>query len=450
MTGPDTRRTGRRTGVVVLAAVTVLLLALPAVAAPQAEDPRDRAAIKVATIADDLNIGNVVPTWGAQIPKIVFDGEWYYVATLDGNGFTHPWNARIWKSQDGQEWEQVVEMSNHTVYQPPALVFDQYDRLHLHLPCYTDQECYPGVEPAPGGPLGVVYTIRLTFGERLDDGSIDFSTFEDDTIRTGETERYYMGVAVDETRRYIYSAYAVNGWDLRLNVEDTTTGTEVTHAIGSPPPGYAYLYPRIAPGKDGEVYLSFMRYVLGSPTSAHIDQALLWKSTDNGATFPDKVVLASEPNPDGADNWVDATDVTVGPDGEVHTIFFVRSEGESTVRYQRGMDGEQVDIGPFGNHSQIVANDDGLLVFSSEGRSLLVGTSADGESWNTTHYPIAGVDAALWPNMLRASSGSAMPRGAQGHEAQEMLMAARSPGAAVYDTLLRVRYLPHVASVTGD
>lgn len=440
------RRTRRPAGALLLAALLTVLLALPSVAAPQPENPQDRSVVKVDTIADDLGVGNVVPTWGAQIPKLVFDGEWYYVTTLDGDGFAHPWEARIWKSPDGETWEEAVSMPA-TVYQPPALVLDERNRLHLHLPCYTGDECYPGVEEAEGDPLSVVYTVRLAFDDRLEDGSIDFTSFEDYSIREGESERYYQGVAVDPTGRYVYAAYAVAGWDLRFQVHDTLTGEDTTHEIASPPPGYAYLYPRIAPGPDGEVHLSFMRYVLGTPTSAHIDQALLWKSTDGGATFPERRVLASQPDPDGSDNWVDAADVTVGPDGEPHTVFHVTEDGESTLRYQRGLDGEPVDVGPLGNHSQIVADDDGVRVFSSAGRSLLVATSDDGESWDNAAYPIEGAQSVMWPNLLRASSGSDMARGHAGHGGEEMLMAAQSEGSSVFDTLVKVRYRARVAEM---
>src|SRR4051794_34138845 len=77
--------------------------------------------VRVDVVADDLHVANVFPTWGAQIPKVVYDGHWYYAATLDGEGTQYPWKARIWKSRNGRDWTQAFELPGH-VYQPPGLV----------------------------------------------------------------------------------------------------------------------------------------------------------------------------------------------------------------------------------------------------------------------------------------------------------------------------------------
>src|SRR5690606_15871831 len=131
----------------------------------------------------------------------------------------------------------------------------------------------------------------------LPDGSVDFTRYTDHTVRTPNAERYYQGMAVDPTGRYIYTAYAVNGWDLYVNQFDTVTGTDVhTTRIGTPPAGHAWLYPRVQPGtRPGEVYLSFSQYVLGTPNSAYLDGVTLWHSTDFGRTFGEQEYLATKP-----------------------------------------------------------------------------------------------------------------------------------------------------------
>lgn len=421
----------------------VVLIALAAIAAPiAAAVTSDK--VESTVIAGDLAVANVVPTWGSQIPKIVYDGRWYYAATLDGEGSQYPWKARIWKSRNGSGWTQAYELTGN-VYQPPGLLVDSAKRLHLQVGCYTGAECYPGVSPAPGPELGAVYTVRLVFATHLPDGSIDFSRFADHTLRSGITERYYQGLAVDPTRRFIYSAYAVNGWDLWFNAFDSETGEDVhSTLIGSPPAGRAWLYFRVQPGTEpGEVYVSFVQYVLGTPNSAYLDAVLLWRSTDGGRTFPEKTTLASEPNADGNQNWVDATDITVDSQDVVHAIFFKRSGGVSNLFYQRGMNGSPIAIGPLDNHAQIAIGKSGeRFVFSNQGPNLIVARSLDGLQWGIQPHTAEGMAAVYWPNLLQRRSGSETPPSFAKRSGFEMMLAGKRPGDSAFTTLLLMRFAP--------
>ncbi|PZF84251.1 hypothetical protein [Jiangella anatolica] len=426
-----------------------LLLAVATVAAAiagptgAAADPDPPAVVRASVVSDELAVTNVVPTWGAQIPKVVYDGHFYYATTLDGDGAQYPWSAQVWRSRDGAGWTPVLRLPGH-VYQPAGLLVDGEGDLHLQVACYTGAECYPGVAPAPGGELAAVYPVRLEFTERNADGSVDFADFTDHTIRAAGSERYYQGLAVDPSGRYLYSAYAVDGWDLWINVFDTVTGADVhTSKVASPPAGRAWLYPRVQPGTaPSEVSLTFSQYVLGGPNSAYLDAALLFSSDDGGRTFGHQEVLTSNPAPDGDGNWVDASDLTVGPDGDVHTVFYRRDGGVGTLYYQRGLDGDQVPVGPLDNHSQILVAPDGRIsVFSSEGAALAVATSADGVDWTIERHTVPGVAAALWPNLLGARQGSRVPPGFGGRRPTVgMLMAGQTSGDAAFHPLLFVRY----------
>lgn len=428
-----------------LAAATVAAVAavLAGAGGSAAADPDPPAVVRASVVSDDLAVTNVVPTWGAQIPKVVYDGHFYYAATLDGDGAQYPWSAQVWRSRNGTLWTPVLRLPGH-VYQPVGLLVDGEGDLHLQVACYTGAECYPGVEPAPGADVGAVYPVRLEFTDRNPDGSVDFADFTDHTIRTAGSERYYQGMAVDPTGRYLYSAYAVDGWDLWINVFDTVTGEDVhTSKVGSPPAGRAWLYPRVQPGTaPGEVSLSFSQYVLGTPNSAYLDAALLFSSGDGGRTFGHQEVLTSNPAPDGDGNWVDASDLTVGPDGDVHTAFYRRDGGVGTLYYQRGLDGDPVAVGPMDNHSQILVGPDGKIsVFSSEGAALVVATSTDGVDWSIERHTIPGVVGALWPNLLSARQGSRVPPGFDSRRPTVgMLMAGQTSGDPAFHPLLFVRY----------
>jgi hypothetical protein len=397
--------------------------------------------LRADVVADDLGVANVVPTWGSQIPKVVYDGHWYYAATLDGAGSQYPWKARVWKSRNGQDWAQAAELPGH-VYQPPGLAVDARGDLFLQVGCYTGASCYPGVSPAPGADLGAVYTVRLLFRDHNADGSVDFGRFDDLSIRQGTTERYYMGMAVDPTGRYVYTAYAVNGWNAWFNVLDTQTEQDtLTRKVGSPPAGRAWLYFRVQPGLEpGEVYLAFEQYVLGTPNSAYLDAALVLKSTDGGHSF-EQHVLASSPNTDGNQNWVDSSDVTVDANDQVHAIFYVRKDGVPTLYYQQGLEGTPVAVGPYDNHSQLLVRPNGdRLVFSTDNAGhLVVARSADGSAWTAQSYAL-GDYQAFWPNLLEARSGSLTPPGLGGGDRAALLLAARQPGSSAFTTLLLVRY----------
>lgn len=423
-------------------ATFVCLVALAAAAGASATTgivvPPD---LRADVVSSDLGVANVVPTWGAQIPKAVYDGHWYYVATLDGAGTSYPWKARIWKSRDGESWTQAAVLPGH-VYQPPGLAVDGAGDLFLQVGCYAGAACYPGVAPAPGPDLSSVYTVRLLFRTHEPDGSVDFSRFDDYTLRQGTTERYYMGMGVDPTGRYVYTAYAVNGWDVWFNAFDTVTGNDtLTTKVASPPAGRAWLYFRVQPGvKPGEVYLAFEQYVLGTPNSAYLDAALLLKSTDGGRTF-EQHTLATSPDTDGNLDFVDASDITVDANDELHIVYYVRKNGVQTLYYQRGIDGTPVPVGALDNHSQLLVQPDGTrLVFTTSNTGeLVVARSGDGEAWTSQTYALGGYQM-FWPNLIESRSGSKPPPSLGVGERAAMLLAGRRPGENAFTTLLLVRY----------
>lgn len=434
----------------VAAALLAALVAITVAPHPVAGTPAGRAgSVQTSVVSDALRVTNVVPTWGAQIPKVVYDGRWFYAATLDGDGAQYPWSARVWKSPDAQAWTEVVHLPGY-VYQPVGLLVDGAGRLQLQVACFLGASCYPGVAPAPGADLAGVYAVRLTFADRLADGSVDFGRFTDHSVRTATPagagpERYYQGLAMSRDGRYLYTAYAVDNWDLHVNVFDTVTGTDLhTTRVGSPPTGRAWLYPRVQPGASpGEVYLSFSQYVLGTPNSAYLDGATLWRSTDFGRSFGTRTYLTENPTPDGDGNWVDASDITVDAAGEVHAVFYRRDAGVGTLYYQRGVTGTPVAVGPLDNHSQLVVRPDGTrVVFTSSGASLVVARSTDGVHWTRTTHPVDGVAQALWPNLLQDRSGSRTPPGydAPGRPATGMLMAGQLAGQSAFQPLLYVRF----------
>ena len=212
----------RKLVVLLLAAVAAAIAAGPGAAA----DSR----VEVSVITDSLHVSNVVPTWGAQIPKIAYDGQWFYAVSMDSDDDAkYPWRGLVYKSRDGVHWTVAVEMrdpsstyvcttcgstqpSHGLIYQPPALLFDNQRRLHLQAGCWNGGECYPGVPSAPGDHTAI-YTLRLVFSDRLPDGSIDFTRFADRSLRETTPGRaadlaLLPGPLTRPDRRYVYAAFA--------------------------------------------------------------------------------------------------------------------------------------------------------------------------------------------------------------------------------------------------
>jgi len=408
--------------------------------------------ITSAPVSTTIGTTNVTPMWGPQIPKVVYDGQWYYTTTLDGTGTQHPWNAKIWKSSDGVSWT-LVKTLNAWVYQPPGLILDSGNRLWLVVPCYTGGECYPGVMPKAGGSQQYVYLVRLQFTSKLGDGSFNFSSWNDHSDRSATAERYYGGLAIDTlSRRYVYHAYSKNGWPLYFSKFDTWTNTEATNQIATPGTNEAYLYPRVRPGTvSGEVWLLFNQTYTNTGNSATIFGVQLWRSTDGGATFPtnQRFMVASCPNPDGVDNWCDAADLVIDANDRPHVLYFKRTSGVSHLYYWKGnagsvfLPGSPVDLGPYDNHSQIAtigANGTKFVFahnFSTNDNVLRVLRSPDGATWTTETFAVPNNDRIYSPNVMRPESGTFH---SQGTNIFQMLLSGRPPGGSVYSRLEFLKY----------
>ncbi|WDZ82656.1 hypothetical protein [Micromonospora cathayae] len=420
-----------------LTAVVTLLLATAS--------PATASATTVAAVSTTIGTTNVTPMWGPQLPKVVHDANsgWYYTATMDGSGSAYPWQARIWKSPNGTSWTLAATL-NQYVYQPPALLLDSGNRLWLTVPCYTGGQCYPGVTPLAGGVNQYVYLVRLQFTTVLGDGSLSLTTWNDHSVRTTSAERYYGGIAIDDDRRYVYHAYSRSNWDLYVARFDTWTNTETVTYVASPGVNEAYLYPRVRPGTaSGEVWLSFNQTELNTGSSATIHGVQLWRSTDGGATFPSRFMVASCPSPDGTANWCDAVDLVIDGANAPHVLFYKKISGVSHLYYWKGnagsvtLPGSPVDLGGYDNHAQIVLGAAGeRFVFGTLAGApdnvLRVLRSTTGTSWSTETHAVSGADRTYSPNLMRRESGSFHTNGS---EIFRMLLSSRPSGGSVYSRL---------------
>lgn len=413
------------------------LLLLAAFAAPAGAAGGARSSVTQAVVTDALQVGNVVPTWGQMIPKLVFDGSWYYATVLDGELYAYPWNGKVYKSPDGVNWSVAAEFSGNTTYQPPGLLLDHKRELHLLVGCYVDaaKPCFPGFTTDNAGAVDFHHVV---FREKLADGSFDLTTHDDYSLL--DTPNYYMGLAMDKTGRFLYAVYSVDTWDLHVAVFDTVSNTYVHRGlVGTPPASRAWLYAKVVPGnKPGEVHVLVGQYVLGSPNSAVYDQVLLLQSTDNGASWSAPHVVTSVENPDGYQRWVDRSDLAIDASGGVHLLYYRKSDADpqNTLFYQDGLNGSPVGLGIGDNHSQLwIAANGERFIFTTSGTALVVLRSADGVSWEREEHAVTGPRNIYWPTLVTRQTGSVT------HQREMvMLVAGQGPQGPAFSHLLMLTY----------
>jgi hypothetical protein len=91
----------------------LLVFLLTAAAAAFAAGPAGAAdsRIQVSVITGQLHVSNVVPTWGAQIPKVAYDGRWFYAVWMDSDDDAkYPWRGLVFKSPDAEHRTVAVDM----------------------------------------------------------------------------------------------------------------------------------------------------------------------------------------------------------------------------------------------------------------------------------------------------------------------------------------------------
>jgi len=369
-----------------------------------------------------------------------------YAVTLDGTGTQHPWNAKIWKSQNGTTWT-LAKTIGPWVYQPPSLLLDSGNRLWLELPCYTGGSCYPGAQVLAGSAMQYVYLQRLRFSTKGGDGAFDFINWSEHSVLTTTGERYYAGLAIDPTRRYLYHAYSKAGWGLFFSKFDTTTNIETTSQIGFPGAGEAYLYARVRPGTAaGEVWLYFNQTYTGQ-LSTSIFGVQLWRSTDYGATFAQaqKFMVASCPTPTNV-NWCDNSDLAIDSNNVPHVLFYKDIAGVSNLYYWKGtagsvmLPGSPVNLGAYENHAQIAAYGTGdKFVFATDSISgnnqLRVKRSPTGATWTTESLAVPNAGVIYSPNVLRPESGTFH---SQGTNIFKMLLSSTAVGTTTPFSKLQI------------
>jgi hypothetical protein len=189
------------------------------------------------------------------------------------------------------------------------------------------------------------------------------------------------------------------------------------------------------------VWLLFNQTLLGTGSSATIYGVQLWRSTDGGVTFPQnqRFMVAYCPNPDGVNNWCDASDLAIDGNDAPHVLFYKKIGGVSHLYYWQGspgsvtLTGSPVDLGAYDNHSQLQlgASDERFVFATAATSDFSVLRSTNGTVWTTQVFPVSGTSEVYSPNLLRKESGT-FPLATN---VFAMLLSERPTGSSVFSRL---------------
>jgi hypothetical protein len=467
------RQRGMRTSCHVPAAACTAIVLLWLAVPPHAFAARG-AKLMMIPITRSLSVSEDSPTWGTQIPKIVYDGRWFYVLVIDHVGAAdHNWGARIFESRDGRHWSQAFVLrdpatGNGFVYQPLGLLLDRRNRLHILGGCFTGGECYPGVAPAKHGEI---YTLHVVLSDRARNGAILFARPKDLSIRTpmadgSPVETVYQGLSVDPAGATIYQATSdlslhslwMRRWDA---VGDHLIASDHVGDYPGPSPdapcGRALLYPQVRPYPRGTSVLLTFKQLLLCNRPGDADAVISWRSDDGGRSFGVRTALVRLAHADGVTSWVNNADSTVDQYGVPHFIYYVKREepptGYGAMYYQRGLFGRPARIGTGPGYGQLVARADRTaVVFTAQpnnyvtpvqGASFIVLTqSRDGKRWSRRVRPLPGYYAMDRANLLSRNSGTRLAPDGSLSGCYDMIVPAQRRDHGPFSTLFFVRWCP--------
>ena len=340
------------------------------------------------------------PTWNAHLPKLAGDEVFFYAAHTYYADSTANRLTTILRRPVDQPGAWKVSAQLSYPHQPPGLVMDTQDRLHMVFVCQRpgaeDVTCFQG----GAGTAGLVRRFyHLIFSAHHADGSLKFDTYANYNEWAADTNGYLgVGTTVDG---YTWWSLADSAWTRKVQwwLDGNSYGTPDSISVA---PDYL-LYPIHAAHPDkghDERVLYGGRFDPAAGNNAAYSSSMAW----SGPTALNGLKLLIERKPPvpvpGAINAY-PSDVEYGPGGILHLLSYMpKGNGICTelVRYADGLSNppQILDVGCVGNYSKLHIRDDGTLhiLATAAGAAVTLGTSTDsGNIWTWQTVPIEGLPA---------------------------------------------------------
>jgi hypothetical protein len=338
------------------------------------------------------------PTWNAHLSKLVGDAHFLYAVHTYYPSEVASRLARIMRrpaATPGATWTEVARVSYP--HQPPGVVMDTAERLHLVFECLrpgaADVECFPG-GAGTGGLASRFY--HLVFAARDAGGALRFDTYANVSEWTAETNGYDgIGTTPDGITWW---SLADSSWQRVVQWWSSTTSFGTSSVLSQPP--YYLLYPLHAAHPQlgaAELILYAGEFdPAGGANASYVASQAFAGSTAGLAPLIERVA----PDPVAGQTNAFPSDVAYGPDGVRYLLSYRRSvAGQCTelIRYADLAAAPTIkEIGCRGNYATLhVASSRTLYVLDAgSGATVRLSRSDDdGTTWTAADVPLTGLPA---------------------------------------------------------
>jgi hypothetical protein len=339
------------------------------------------------------------PSWNAHLPKLTGDARYLYA--VHTHFPTAPVSARfaaiLRRPRDGTDlpWTEVARVTH--VHQPPGVVMDTMNRLHLVFDCLregaADVTCFPGGAGTGGVPSRFYHLI---FNARDAAGALRWDTYLNHNEWTAHSNGYH-GLATLPDGATVWSlADSVWGRQVQWWLSSTQYGT--LSALSRP--GVYLLYPILVPGTERSGLLLYAgEFDPSGGTNAGYLASTAFQGTLASGLRP---WFRRTPTTPAAPGTVGAfpSDLVSDREGGYYALSY-RAEGPSqcTELLRFGPDlaltPTVTPIGCFETYARLQVSRDGrlYLLAAAGARAFRVGVSADrGARWRFLTVPVTGLE----------------------------------------------------------
>lgn len=353
-------------------------------------------AMTVALIAAGPDRQTTPPTWNANLPKLVADGQYFYAAhTHFTADVATRYAAILRRARSGGAFSEVARINY--VHQPPGIAFDAQDRLHLVFDCLRPAgqpvTCFAG-GAGTGGLTSRFY--HLVFSARDAQGALRFDTYANRNEWTAESNGY-LGLGTTPSGRTVWSL-ADGTWGRVVQTQDSAAAvaTISTLTVGQ---GYL-LYPiHHATATTPEKLLMFAgEFDPSAGNNAAYLAATAYQGSPSGLT---QLFRRTPGTPQPGKVGAFPSSLAFDAQGTLLAVVY-RVDGSGgcseLLRFDGGLGAAPtvLPLGCLGTYAKLQVSSAGTyyLVDGGVGATLRLGVSADrGTSWAWHDIPLTGLPA---------------------------------------------------------
>ncbi|MBI5517724.1 MAG: hypothetical protein HY909_28390 [Deltaproteobacteria bacterium] len=339
------------------------------------------------------------PSWNAHLPKLTGDARFLYA--VHTHFPTAPVSARFAailrrpRSAADAPWTEVARLTH--VHQPPGVVMDTMDRLHLVFDCLregtADVTCFPGGAGTGGVPSRFYHLI---FNARDAAGALRWDTYLNYNEWTTNSNGYH-GLATLPGGATVW-ALADTSWNRQVQwwLSPTQYGTLAPLSR----PAVYLLYPILAPGPGVNGLLLYAgEFDPSGGTNAGYLASTAYRGTLSSGLAPWFRRTPTTPPARGAVGAFPSDLVSDGGGGYYALSYLAEGPSRCTelLRFGRDLSAPPTvtPVGCFETYARLQVSRDGtlFLLASAGDRTFRLGVSSDrGARWHFSTVVVTGLE----------------------------------------------------------